>query len=515
MLQVSNAEHGALFAVDRVAGEIICFLGHERCVGLRLELDHSLFRKSYETQRPQSMQYNSPTVDCHHLNLDYDTRSGIESRFCCVVPFANSAGTVEALAILVNRHNSRLPMTIHDFSRSLSCLSPDRGHWVGNDRMFDLRKVLPHVGRGANYYSRQEEFVLGALAKETSKSGGSSVLSRLSLSAIWRSEQQTSGTSFLSHVFPEAPKTSRPSTGYRTYRHSIMTDPDNYMDDLTRMEQHRKATFKDVETLGTPRLAAFAANGRSRAPRHTAVLVSSSLDGLRSFSSASMPVEMEQTPNLGSSPQSTSPLLHRRLTFDFERLKPVVGEFDVDWWALNTQDMYVIFSFIMADVGCLSNFTITPDLLQKFFLANAAGYHISNPYHNFFHAMQTTHCAYLFLTKFNLIDYLSDIHTLSLLLAALSHDINHPGVNNGMLISMRHPISDLYNDLSCLEMHHAAYVWRNILSKKQTNVLVNLSTDDFKLFRKNHVNAILSEATEGSSPRHRHEFPPKAAVVFQ
>lgn len=45
---------------------------------------------------------------------------------------------------------------------------------------------------------------------------------------------------------------------------------------------------------------------------------------------------------------------------------------------------------------------------------------------------------------------------LSLLIAAVGHDIGHPGVNNAFLISLNTPLAQVYNDRSVLESYHSA-----------------------------------------------------------
>lgn len=47
-------------------------------------------------------------------------------------------------------------------------------------------------------------------------------------------------------------------------------------------------------------------------------------------------------------------------------------------------------------------------------------------------------------------------HALALLVAAIGHDVGHPGVNNAFLTALRAPLAQLYNDKSVLESFHCA-----------------------------------------------------------
>lgn len=45
---------------------------------------------------------------------------------------------------------------------------------------------------------------------------------------------------------------------------------------------------------------------------------------------------------------------------------------------------------------------------------------------------------------------------LTLLITAIGHDVGHPGVNNGFLVTLNAPLAQLYNDRSVLESFHCA-----------------------------------------------------------
>ena len=51
---------------------------------------------------------------------------------------------------------------------------------------------------------------------------------------------------------------------------------------------------------------------------------------------------------------------------------------------------------------------------------------------------------------------ISPFEALTLLVTAIGHDVGHPGVNNGFLVTLNAPLAQLYNDRSVLESFHCA-----------------------------------------------------------
>ena len=51
---------------------------------------------------------------------------------------------------------------------------------------------------------------------------------------------------------------------------------------------------------------------------------------------------------------------------------------------------------------------------------------------------------------------MNPFHSLVLLVSAIGHDVGHPGVNNGFLVTVKSPLAQLYNDKSVLESFHCA-----------------------------------------------------------
>lgn len=72
---------------------------------------------------------------------------------------------------------------------------------------------------------------------------------------------------------------------------------------------------------------------------------------------------------------------------------------------------------------------------------------------------------------------LNSIQTLTLLVAALGHDVAHPGVTNAFLIKYSSPASLLYNEKSVLELFHTSIFLNRILIINWPQLL-NITTDD-------------------------------------
>ena len=68
------------------------------------------------------------------------------------------------------------------------------------------------------------------------------------------------------------------------------------------------------------------------------------------------------------------------------------------------------------------------------------------PYHNFTHAFNIVHMTYYLLRTTKLREYIEEVDVLALMLGALGHDIDHPGINNHYFIKTKHPLAASVND---------------------------------------------------------------------
>jgi hypothetical protein len=88
----------------------------------------------------------------------------------------------------------------------------------------------------------------------------------------------------------------------------------------------------------------------------------------------------------------------------------------------------------------------------------------ANPYHNFRHAFDVTQTCYLFLKHGILANApLTPLDVFSMMVSALCHDLQHPGMNNTFQCNARTKLALTYNDISVLENFHASVAFQLLL----------------------------------------------------
>jgi len=114
------------------------------------------------------------------------------------------------------------------------------------------------------------------------------------------------------------------------------------------------------------------------------------------------------------------------------------------------------------------------DDLTIFLLASRTAYNDFVLYHNFRHVVDVLQAMFYFLVQVGTLPpypagsqpakaptsaiatLLQPFDALTLLIAAIGHDVGHPGVNNAFLVALNAPLAQLYNDRSVLESFHCA-----------------------------------------------------------
>ncbi|CAO3698292.1 unnamed protein product [Rhizopus stolonifer] len=91
----------------------------------------------------------------------------------------------------------------------------------------------------------------------------------------------------------------------------------------------------------------------------------------------------------------------------------------------------------------------TSDFLE-FLMDIEKGYN-DNPYHSFYHAVDVVMVLYHFLECYDISEYLTRIDVAILVIAALCHDIGHPGNNNQFETASHSKLDKEFSHLSVLE----------------------------------------------------------------
>ncbi|XP_050522194.1 cAMP-specific 3',5'-cyclic phosphodiesterase 4A-like isoform X3 [Daktulosphaira vitifoliae] len=109
--------------------------------------------------------------------------------------------------------------------------------------------------------------------------------------------------------------------------------------------------------------------------------------------------------------------------------------------------------------GLMEYFKLDVVQVWKLFSLIEEGYHSTNPYHNAIHATDVTQAMHCFLQEDKIKNFLTPLEIMASLIAAVAHDLDHPGVNQPFLIATSNHLATLYENTSVLENHH----WRSAI----------------------------------------------------
>lgn len=125
------------------------------------------------------------------------------------------------------------------------------------------------------------------------------------------------------------------------------------------------------------------------------------------------------------------------------------------------------------------------------FVDKVSTYYRDVPYHNLYHCVDVTHTTFLLLNRLRAPACLTPVECFSLMVAALAHDMDHPGVNNSYLVSVRDSLALVYNDASVLENRHVACLYALVTEHPELDVFKDLDAATWKEVRRLIIAAIL------------------------
>jgi cAMP-specific phosphodiesterase 4/calcium/calmodulin-dependent 3',5'-cyclic nucleotide phosphodiesterase len=159
----------------------------------------------------------------------------------------------------------------------------------------------------------------------------------------------------------------------------------------------------------------------------------------------------------------------------------------------------------------MQEFSLDRAKLARFLSIIESGYSDSCQYHNRAHAASVVHFMHLLLSQGGIAnaassaapDYTASTGdmdnkrrshlfvTLAGILAAVVHDYEHPGLNNGFLVNSSNPKAVRYNDKSPNENHHLAAAFE-VLQRPECNIFEHFEAKEFRHIRGLVIDLVLS-----------------------
>lgn len=128
--------------------------------------------------------------------------------------------------------------------------------------------------------------------------------------------------------------------------------------------------------------------------------------------------------------------------------------------------------------------------MLRAFVGHVSKGYLANPYHNFLHAVDVVHAVFRYLALMQAEHLFSMLEQFAMLVASVSHDVGHIGLNNGFLTEVQHDLAIRYNDRSPLENMHCCKLFE-ILAQAEVNVFASVSPEQYRDVRKSIIDVIL------------------------
>ena len=179
----------------------------------------------------------------------------------------------------------------------------------------------------------------------------------------------------------------------------------------------------------------------------------------------------------------SSKLINER-NFDIFKIKEIIGYNNV---------LPFVGRMILENLGLIDEEILSIDKLDSFLFSVNSQYKEDTLYHNSLHGTDVTQSIYIFFSRSNAekIAKTNVLDLLSIFIAALGHDIAHPGLTNTFHINDSTDIAIEYNDISVLENFHASTLFKT-LRCTENNIFEKLTNIDYKIIRKRMISEILA-----------------------
>ncbi|CAL4086338.1 unnamed protein product, partial [Meganyctiphanes norvegica] len=210
--------------------------------------------------------------------------------------------------------------------------------------------------------------------------------------------------------------------------------------------------------------------------------------GRRSSNDQAMKVSNAPRPSLPSLPQQASTAIKELLAdsltwkFDVIKLEGLTENKPLVWLGMSLLCHFDVPNTLGCDEQTLQNWL---NLIE-------ANYHLENTYHNSTHAADVLQTTAYFLEQERIKCLMDPLDMAACLIAAVVHDVDHPGKNSQFLCNTDNELAILYNDISVLESHHAAVSFKYTTGDERVNIFKGLDRDTYKHVRKNIIDMVLA-----------------------
>ena len=518
-----DAERLSVFMVDELNEELWCKLGNDD-MGIRVPFGVGIVGRVAVTGKPM----NIPDVHkCAFFDVCTDSQVGFKTQNILCMPVMDGRGKVVAVMQAINKHKGYftaldqdlMGAVIQEISGLVKRKSTEEAFWsVRNDNAASAMLSM-YTNRSSSTVPKPE------LTSLSSLSGGKNSPKTKHLSPLPSQSSQLL-------VMGRRPLPTLPVLKPQ------LTSPSNLRLDLTRVgaevirskrsslvSPFPSSVLKTLETQSpigrendvlSPNSSTVPGSGRRAHARSFAVYGNDPNKSLLPSSQKSAHLTFATLNGSAPSSSQTTVLqdernndylammieedLRTKVTkvlspFNISRVSmDILQRWDFDPFLYDHLFLIDCTYFILNYLGLLDVMKIdaAPNGPLHSFLYAVCDHYQENIYHNFYHGFAVFHGVFMILTSaLSLQPFFRPLELLGILIAALCHDIDHPGVNNNFLIVTSAPFAVLYNDRSVLENHHAALTFQ-LLQKRENDIFGNLSALERHDIRKMVIGSILS-----------------------
>mmetsp|Transcript_32529 Transcript_32529/g.62490 ORF Transcript_32529/g.62490 Transcript_32529/m.62490 type:complete len:1018 (+) Transcript_32529:392-3445(+) len=144
-----------------------------------------------------------------------------------------------------------------------------------------------------------------------------------------------------------------------------------------------------------------------------------------------------------------------------------INTWDFDTFALSRAEMYLCVYYMFDQLGVLD---MVPMDCFWIFLKEVDSLYHDNPYHNFNHCVDVAQTLFRILMHVDERMAFTSVEKFAMLVGAICHDLDHPGVSNAFLVSTRDDLAMEYNDSSVLENRHVSALYNLVQNNPKANI---------------------------------------------